>query len=698
MHRRSGRWKAAALALFLAAVGAFTASAAVPIDSYTYWSDVGSERKSVYNKPMFEVEAVLGYEAIGVEAFTSVNDVCLDKEDNIYILDGASRIVVLDPQFHFLREIGAIGGTERYDKSSSLYVHTDGTIYICHTDGKRVLHADAQGGLLEIITLPESPLIPSNFNFMPVQATVDPYGCLYVLSSGSYYGALLYSPEREFMGFYGANDVVHSLSTVLSGIVERLFPNNEKKANSVRTLPYSFEDIVMGDDGFVYTSNGYISPETQKGQIRKLSPGTGVNILDAAEKNFVDTRVSNTKYTGYYMQDICGLDVDANGFIYGLESKFGKVFVYDSSGRILTVFGGGMGDGSQDGTFATPSGIAVGRNGRILVSDSTTNLITAFSPNAYGAQVLGLVKLTLDGNYAQAKPGWMEIIRQDSNFQPAYSGLAYACLEEGDYEGAMAYARTAYDRDAYSLAFEQVRKDFINENFALLFAALVALVAGVVVLLVLSTRRELHIVKNRELRLMLATPLHPAASFAEIKEKSRGSIRLSILLVALYYVVTVLQTLAGGFMFTVYDASTFNSLWVFVRTAGLVVLWIAANWMVCTLLGGKGKLKELLIVTSYSLIPLIIEKLIRLVLTNVLLPAEASFLNIMDAIAVIYFVLLLVNGLLQIHDFTMGRLIGTSILSLLGVAAIVFLMILVFLLAQQFVGFIVTIVTELFTL
>ena len=81
-----------------------------------------------------------------------------------------------------------------------------------------------------------------------------------------------------------------------------------------------------------------------------------------------------------------------------------------------------------------------------------------------------------------------------------------------------------------------------------------------------------------------------------------------------------------------------------------------------------------------------------------LLPAEASFLKILDAIALLYFLFLMIIGLLRIHDFSMTKLIGTSVLSLLGVAAIVFLMIMIVILIQQFGGFIVTLISEILTL
>ena len=128
------------------------------------------------------------------------------------------------------------------------------------------------------------------------------------------------------------------------------------------------------------------------------------------------------------------------------------------------------------------------------------------------------------------------------------------------------------------------------------------------------------------------------------------------------------------------------------------MLWIVANWMVCTLLGGKGKFREIIIVTCYSLLPLIVEKIIRLVLTNVLLPSEAAFLGILDTVALLYFGLMLIIGLIKIHDFSFGRFIGTTVLSVAGIAAIVFLIIMIVILIQQFWGFIITVGSELLTL
>ena len=685
--------------LLLAVIPTLSVNAEVPYESYTYWSEVGEQDKAVYNRPMYSAEFSIDSDLLGIQKFSKINDITFGNEGNLYILDNNSRIVILDKDYKLVKEIGLINKTETYVDAKGLYIAKDNTLYICDTEGHRILHINTDGKLINIITLPKSNLIPDDFDFRPTNMVIDDYGYTYILSDGSYYGALLYDKDMEFLGFYGANTVSASLGNVFSNIKNRVFPNNAKKGNSTKRLPFCFVDLTIDKDGFIYTSTGY-TDTSRVGQIRKLGPGIGNNILRSDEISFVDTKI-NTSYNkgAVSKQDIFDIEVDDNGFVYGLESAFGKVFVYDASCRILSVFGGGMGFGTQVGTFVTVSSLAIKDNGsEVLVSDSATNKITVFKLTDFGKKVKGLITLTLKGDYMGAKKGWEEVLSLDNNFQPAYGALARTYINEGDYETALELAKKGYDRETYAIAFEYKRSELINQYFIVIFIALAVIIVLAITFLVITTRRKITLIRNKQLSLMFSVLIHPSNAFTEIKEKKQGSILLCIVSVILFYIVTILQTLKGGFLFTIYDAASFNSLWLFVKTTGLVILWIIANWMVCTLLEGKGKFREITVVTCYSLLPLIIEKAIRLVLTNVLLPTEASFLTILDAIAIIYFLILIIMGLIKIHDFSMARLIGTSVLSLAGVAAIVFLGITIVILVQQFGGFITTVVSEILTL
>lgn len=689
----------------------------VPFESYTYWNDItGSGRKLVYNRPMYETDKVLNAADMGVESITELVDICTDIYGNVYLLDTGSndytaKVIILNERYKLVKEITAVYREDEalaFTGARNIYVHTDKTLYICDTENARVLQCDLNGNFIDEYTLPDSPLIPTDFSYRPVKVVADSRGYVYILSEGSYYGALLYAPTdsakaKEFIGFYGANTITNGFLGAIQSLINRMFPNNEKKSNSSRALPFTFSDIVIDNNDFIYTA----TDAENKGQIKKLNPGAGNNILDSNEVNFIDDEVNRTflETGGAFKQQITGLEIDDNEFIYALDSQYGRVFVYDSECRMITAFGGGMGNGTQEGTFQTASAIALkdtkDENGKvindeILVSDKTNNTLTIFKRNDYGNMVMQFTKMTIDGDYLESKDGWEEILRKDKNLQVAYTGLARAYLAEGNYRQAMLISLEGYDRDTYALAYKYYRLGWVSDNFVWLFAIVLTLIAVIVVALIIISKKKITVFKNDEVKLALQTFIHPGVAFEEIKDKNKGSLIVSGVILTLFYVSAVVKVLWGGFLFTNYDPGTFNSLWVLVQSVGLVGLWVVANWLVTTLAGGKGKLKEIFIVTCYSLMPIIIERVIYIILTNFLLPTEGSFLGILSTVAMIYAGLLLTIGMLRIHDFTMTRFVGTSILTIIGMAAIIFLLILVGILLQQLGGFLMTVIIELF--
>ena len=671
----------------------------VPYETYTYWEGVQeNERNAAYSRPVYEVAQVLDAAGLRTAEFKELKDICTDRSGNVYLLDASSRILVLDGQYAPVRELGAIrDGSESltYEDANSVYVHTDGTLFICDTEHARVLHCTAEGELIRTYLLPDSPIIPEDYEFRPLHAVMDARGYTYILSDGSYYGMLLYDAEGGFMGFYGANEVTSGIAGTIRNIWNRLFVSDEKKSNTARTLPYVFVDVAVGSDGLLYTATGFTAKNENRGQVKKLSPGTGKNILDSESVNFTDDRVNTTYNDGDPVnQNIVGLAVDDENFLYCLESQYGRVYIYDKECHMLTAFGGGLQNGTQSGTFQSARALAL--NGSdVLVCDGMNGTVTVFRRTAFGDRLLAAQTQTLDGDYTAAKENWQQLIRSDENCQPAYRGLARAYLAENDYETALSYARSGYDRETYALAFELKRQAFVNDHFALLFTGALLLAAGIIVLIVLGRRQKLPRVQNPELRLWGYSLVHPALAFERVKEQGQGSLVLCGITVAAYYVASVLQVLCGGFMFTYYDAESFNSLLVLLRSVGMVVLFVVCNWMVCTLMGGRGRLREIAVVASYSLLPLILEMLLRLVLTNVLLPDESAFLGILHTAALLYAAIMLIAGLVKVHDYSFSRLVGTGVLTVLGMAAVIFLLVMVCLLFQQLYGFLATVMMEL---
>lgn len=689
----------AALMLF----GSVSASAEsqVPYDTYTYWTDMSGEgsRKSVYTQPTYEVDSVLDNIALGVEPFSELSDFCIGDDGSIYMLDsGAEKITVLSSDFKVKNELKALvynGEELDFAGAKGIYEKQE-RLYICDTQNGRVIVSDLNGNVSRLIEKPTSVLIPEDFQYRPIKITADSRGFIYILSEGSFYGALLFSPEDEFMGFFGSNSVTTSVASVLKNITSRIFTNNVKKSASARALPYSIVDLCMSGDDFIYTVTGATSASS-KGQIRKLFVGNGSDILGAGSENFVDEGNNTTsRGTGTQIQDLCCVDIDSNGFIYSLDSKFGRIFVYDKTGRMLSAFGGGFEYGEQQGNFRRAAALALSGD-KLLVLDSLKNTVTVFKPTEFFKLIAEGQSLTLSGDYTAAEELWKKVLSYDSSCQLAYSGLARAEYAAGNYELAKEYAEKGYDRDTYALAFKEIRTEFITDYFWIVAVILIIAVVAIAVLLKIKHKKNIKLIKNRKLQLAMSVFIHPIDSFTVIKEKRLSSIGISAVLLIAFYITSVLSVLAGGFMFTYYDAASFNSLFVLIKSAGLIVLWIVANWLVCSLMGGNGRISEIITVACYSLIPLILNQLLQIALTNALLPDEATFLGIINAVAYLLFFLMLAFGSMVIHDYGFGKFIGTSVVTVLGMAVVVFLIFLIVMLFQQLAGFISTLFIELTT-
>lgn len=705
-----------AIAMFLPVISASAVSEKTDelgYDTYTYWYNfTGKNREAVYSKPMYEVQQVVSGANLGCGDGSKISDVHTAKDGKTYVLDsGTSRVIILDENYqseHVITYVYDKNGDEyTFKDARGIFVDDDSNVYIADTVNRRVIKCTSEGLLIRMYLLPESHLIPTDFNYQPDKVAVDNKGFVYILSVGSFYGAILYSPEDEFLGFYGANDVAATFTQALKTLWNRLFMNNAKRSGMTSSLPYSFSDLWVDDMGFVYTATG--GAETTTGQVKRLNPG-GSNILTGSEAlNFADEGGgANAR-----VQSLLGIAVDNQGFMHVLDSQYGRVMIYDDNCTMISAFGGD-GDGDkvdqQKGIFLNAGAIAYNRNtDSVIVSDWKANNVTVFNITEYGALVKRAQAETIVGNYEAAFEDWKAVLEQDRNCQLAYAGLAKAYYVRGqsaedeetasqNFHKAIELAEQGYDRETYSLAFGSIRTELIRDNFTIIMIGAIVLVAGLIALLVFSTKKSVRLIKNEKAHLATTVILHPFDNFREIKEKKLTSIPVCFVVLALFYVFSVMETTAGGFAFTYFDPASYNALIVFATSVGLVLLWTLSNWAVCTLLGGKGKIKEIFTVVCYSLIPSLIGSIVYVVATNVLVPDEAAFLSILTIICTAYSVILIMVGSMIVHDYTFGQFVGTALLTICGCAIVLFLIIAVIILIQQTWGFLSTIYTEILKL
>ena len=120
MKKSVKRLLVALFAVLIMVTSSISVFAEVPYDSYTYWTDVGTESKAVYSRPMYSAKFSIDYVSLGITPLEEIRDITVDSEGNLYILDAKSRIVILDKDYNFVSEIGLIG-EESYNDAKGVF-------------------------------------------------------------------------------------------------------------------------------------------------------------------------------------------------------------------------------------------------------------------------------------------------------------------------------------------------------------------------------------------------------------------------------------------------------------------------------------------------------------------------------------------------------------------------------------------------
>lgn len=673
-----------------------SAEESVPYEAYQAWHGQG-KTYNVKQKAVFTPSEQVTGEKLGIGFLSQPRDLCVSS-DQIYVLDsGNNRVVILNKDYTLSRIVNSFnynGELLEFSDAEGIYATEDGTLYIADPELRRVIVSDGEGTVKTVLTCPDSPIIPEGLDFMARKITVDRDGYLFVLCKGVYYGAMVFDQNYQFCGFFGANRTSQTVLGAVKEFITGLFQTDAKLEYSYRTLPYTFENL-FEHNGFIYTTT--ISSDTDVGQIRKLSYSS-TNVLNSDDGSADMFAFGNGKPVTLadrttVKETFSAIAVDEYGLIYALDSTYGRVLVYNNNCELITAFGGGLGLGTQLGVFQSATEIDI--NGTdVLVLDSVQNAITVFNITDYGKILYQAMTLADKGDYAEAFPLWEKVHALDGYNQKAYIGMANYYISEHEYTKAMSYAKQGFDRDIYERAFEEVRRTFLADNFGWIVLVAVVVVAGLV-FFILWRRKHKKEEKDTDLRLVLSSLIHPITVFTAIKRMNRQNPRrqtriamIAVMLMLLLFVAKTLETTWGGFMYVSYDPNTYNSLLVLLSTVGVAALWCIVNWALCTLFEGKGNFREIVIVTGFSLLPLICYSVFYIVATHVLVFSESAAIGTLNVVAWVLTILFLLIGMSIIHEYSFFRSLGMSVVTLLGMFLAAFVLLLVLTLFQDVVDFV----------
>ena len=466
------------LSLLLGGVGSFSCLAFVPYDSYTYSTQTGEAVAQFCPTPYYPAFTI-DKATIGVPLVTPTC-MCFDKEGNLYITDSsANRLLVLDKEYKLKASIDTLedeeGNFEFLGGPEGIFVTDDGSIYLCDTKQKRILVLDQNYKLVRkyegIRPLGENQ--EEDYMFLPTRIVVDASGNMYVLVQNEYQGIMQIDSDGRFISFVGGNKVTYDPVTKLW----KKIMSKEQRAQLEQFLPVEYTNLSQDGEGLIYT----VSKADNSDPIKRLNlSGKDVLIRNGYTDVIGDVLPAGTdeKTTGSLFVDIAS---DASGLIYALDANRGRIFVYNNEGFLFYVFGG---IGTQLGTFATPSAIEV--NGTdVLVADQGNPRITVFRRTAYAQMISDADEAYNTGRYDESVNIWNEVIKQNSNFELAYTQIGKVYLRRGQYKQAMDYFELGNFRGdkitnttGYNKAFSEFRRETAAKWLGPAVITVVALAAG----------------------------------------------------------------------------------------------------------------------------------------------------------------------------------------------------------------------------
>ena len=188
---------------------------------------------------------------------------------------------------------------------------------------------------------------------------------------------------------------------------------------------------------------------------------------------------------------------------------------------------------------------------------------------------------------------------------------------------------------------------------------------------------------------------HPRDGFLELKANKKGSSLVVFITVVLWLFVELFYRVATDFDMNQFKAADMSLLRTAIVTVAMFLMVCISNWCICTLIDGKGKLKDICVVAANSLVPYIIVRFITTLLSMVLAGDEQVFLTYAVTVAEIWGVMIAFSGLQEIHEYSFIKTIYAIGLTIVCLIIMFFIVLMVLILFEQLYYFFATVLFEL---
>lgn len=170
---------------------------------------------------------------------------------------------------------------------------------------------------------------------------------------------------------------------------------------------------------------------------------------------------------------------------------------------------------------------------------------------------------------------------------------------------------------------------------------------------------------------MFHTVSHPADGYYEIRHRERGSVPIAVLLVVLFSFSFSINRTAASFIVNDVDPLDVNALTELISVLLLYLLFCVGNWSITCLMEGEGRLKDIAIAIGYAMVPMIVCFNLATILSQFVAQNEEAFYFMVLGIGIAYGLFMILIGIMQVHNYTLGKTMVTILLTFISMFIII---------------------------
>lgn len=194
---------------------------------------------------------------------------------------------------------------------------------------------------------------------------------------------------------------------------------------------------------------------------------------------------------------------------------------------------------------------------------------------------------------------------------------------------------------------------------------------------------------------MFYTITHPMDGYYWIRHQDRGSVPIAMLMVILFSISFSVNRLMAAFVVNDVDPRGVDSLYELMGVLAAYLLLCVSNWSITCLMNGEGRMKDIAIAVGYGTVPITIMMFLGTLVSQFVADDEQAFYVMILGVGIAYGLIMILVGIMQVHNYTLGKTLVTLFLTLVALFIIIFLLLLLSNLLGMVVNFFRSIYTEI---